>query len=182
METVSKLTDEIIINVDSKKLLSAGIILGILFLVLFSYIQALFAFVAPSGNFPLDVTSVSTRDEANITQSTFGTGNIVRINTTIEKALSYVNFPFSYAYFDFLADTSYRVVVTVMDNAKRPVYIQSAQYNLSPGSTDVAFFDYSISGGASLGTYYFEVMIWSDWLPGGKALSDSSWEGTFTVS
>jgi hypothetical protein len=182
VKNILKRTDEIIINIDSKKLLSVGIVLGIFLFVLLTYVQALLAFVAPSGNFPLDVTSVSTRDDTNITQSIFGTGDIVRINTTIEKALSYVNFPFSYAYFDFLTDTNYRVVVTVMDNTKRPVYIQSAQFNLSPGSIEVAFFDYSISAGASLGTYSFEVMIWSDWLPGGKALSDSSWEGTFTVA
>ena len=182
MKNVSKIKDEIIIKIDSKRLLSAGIVFGIFLVVLFTYFQALLAFVAPSGNFPLDVISASTLDNDNLSQDTFGVGDIVRINTTIEKALSYANFPFSYDYYDFLGDTSYRVVVTVMDNSKRPVYIQSAQYNLSPGSSVVATLDYSISVGASLGTYYFEVMIWSDWLPSGKALSDSSWEGTFTVA
>lgn len=182
MKDISKIKDEIIIKIDSKRLLSAGIVVGIFFIILFSYVQALYAFVAPSGNFPLDVTRVSTLNDTNLPQSTFGAGDIVRINTTIEKALSYVNFPFSYAYFDFSGDTSYRIVVTVMDNTKRPVYIQSAQNITSPGSSVVATFDYSISAGASLGTYYFEVMIWTDWLPSGKSLSDSSWEGTFTVA
>jgi hypothetical protein len=174
--------NEIIINIDSKKLLSAGIALGIFIIVCFSYIQALFAFDAPSVSLPLDVTQVSTLDSNNLSQSTFNAGDLVRINSTIEKALRYLNFPFSYDYFDFVTDTDVRVIVMVMDNAKKPVFIQSSLHTVSPGNVVAATFDYTISLSATSGTYNFEVMIWSDWLPGGKALSDSSWEGTFNVS
>jgi hypothetical protein len=182
VNSISSTNNEIIINIDSKKLLSAGIVLGIIVIVFFSYIQALFAFDAPSKSLPLDVTQVSTLDSNNVSQSTFNAGDLVRINSTVEKALRYMNFPFSYDYFDFFSDTDVRVIVMVMDNSDKPVFIQSSMETVSPGNLVATTFDYTISLSATSGTYNFEVMVWSDWLPGGKALSDSSWGGTFTVS
>lgn len=182
MVLISDLKNEFVINLNSKKLISAGIVLGIVVVVFFSYIYALFAFVAPSGDFPLEITKVSVLDSTNQPQITFNEGDLVRINSTLEKALSYVNFPFSYAYYDFVGDTSFKIIVTVIDSNKMPVFIQSTQKNLAPGSVVAEYFDYTIQSGAASGTYKINVMVWSDWLPGGKALSELGWEVTITVT
>ena len=174
--------NEIVINVDSKKLLSAGIILSLLVIISYTYITALFAFDAPSADSPLGINQVSTLDASNASQTTYSTGEKVRINSNIEKANRYQIFQYSNLYYDFIGDTNYRIIVAISDGSKIPVYFQSTQQVISVGSLQNTVFDYTISAGAASGTYTYMVMVWSDWLPSGVASSNSAWEGTFTVS
>jgi hypothetical protein len=48
---------EIVVNLDSKKLLSAGIVLVLIITVFFSYFMALLAFDAPSVDSPLRISN-----------------------------------------------------------------------------------------------------------------------------
>ncbi len=174
--------NEIVINIDSKKLLSAGIALVLLAIISYTYVTALFAFDAPSADSPLRINQVLTLDASNASQTTFAAGDMVRINSTIEKADRYLIFQYSNLYYDFIGDTTYRIIVAVSDGSKRPVYFQSTQRVISVGSLQNTFFDYTISSGAASGTYTYTVMVWSDWLPSGVASSNSAWEGIFTVA
>ena len=174
--------NEVVINIDSKKLLSAGFALVLLVIISYSYLTALFAFDAPSADSPLRINLVSTLDASNASQTTYSAGEKVRINSTIEKANRYLVFQYSDLYYDFIGDTTYRIIVAVSDGSKRPVYFQSTQQVISVGSLQNTVFDYTISSGAASGTYTFTVMVWSDWLPSGVASSNSAWEGTFTVT
>ncbi len=172
---------EIIVRLDSKKLLPMGIVIGLLVIISYTYFLALFAFVAPSRDLPLEIMQVQTLDTSNTTQTEFSKGTTVRINSTIEKALSYANIPWSYSYYDFVGDTSFKIIVSIANQNQVPVYLQSVQTSLSTGASKHIAIDYEISLSASSGIYTFQVMVWSDWLPDGLALSNSAWEGTFTV-
>jgi hypothetical protein len=173
---------EIVINIDSKKLFSAAIALSLLIIISYSYLTALFAFDAPSEDTPLRLNQVVTLDASNNSQTSFNPGETVRINSTIEKAARYLIFRYSNMYYDFIGDTSFRIIIAIADGSKEPVYFQSTQDVISVGSIESVFFDYVISAGADSGTYTYKVMVWSGWLPSGLASSTYAWEGTFTVA
>lgn len=171
---------EIVVNLDSKKLLSAGIVIVVLVTVFFSYFMALLAFDAPSADSPLKINQVVTLNASNDPQTSFNTGDTVRINSTIEKANRYLVFQYSNMYYDFIGDTTYRIIIAINDGSNQPVSFQSAQNTISIGSLEDYVFDYVVSAGT--GTYTYKIMVWSDWLPSGVASSNSAWEGTFNVS
>jgi hypothetical protein len=159
-----------------------GIVIGLLVITSYTYFLALFAFVAPSRDSPLDIIQVQTLNTSNVAQIVYSKGATVRINSSLEKALSYVNIPWSYSYFDFVGNTSFKIIISIVNQNQVPVFLQSMQTSLSPGVSKNIAIDYLISASASSGIYTYQVMVWSDWLPDGSALSDSAWEGTFTVS
>jgi len=174
--------NEFVIDFNSKKLVSAGILLAMLLLLVYSYSMALFAFDAPSVDYPLQITQVDTLDNSNVSQSTFNKGDLLRFNTTIEKAVRYMNFPFSYEYFDFVGDTDTKLIVTVIDPNKLPVFIESNLVTVAAGEEYVFYTDYVISAGAASGVYSYTVTVWSDWLPSGNTFSLNVWEDVFNVS
>lgn len=178
MESEKTLTIEI-----SPRKLTALIIFTVLTIFLsLTYIQALMAFEAPSQNFPIKVVDSATYNAANVSTSTFAKGTPVKLNCSVSMALSYVNFPWSYDYFDFVQDSSYRVIVSILDSNKRPVYLASYQKTISRGDIQLSIFQYNIASNAASGTYTMNILLWSDWLPSGKSLSPSAEEVTFTVS
>ena len=159
-----------------------GVLVALTLTITYSYFGALFAFVAPSRTFPLDVTQASTLDSANSSTSNFSRDELVRINSTIEMALSYENFPWTYDYFDFAGNTSFRIVVSIFDNNTKPVYFTSAQKSIARGDSMNIIFDYSIASNAATGSYTVNILLWSDWLPSGVSLSSPAEEVTFDVS
>lgn len=173
---------EFVIEFDSKKLVSAGVLVTILILLIYSYSAALLAFDAPSSDYPLQITQVNTLDASNVSQSTFDKGDLLRFDATIEKALRYMNFPFNYDYYDFVGDTSTKIIVTVKDPNKLPVFFEDYQVTIDAGEVYVFSTDYVIDSQAVSGVYTYSVMVWSDWLPSGNSLSVNVWEDVFNVS
>jgi hypothetical protein len=177
------MSNEIIIELDGKKAIVFGILIVTLVIVSSSYIFALFAFDAPSSDYPLRVDNVETLNNAdNATKTAYNVGETVRINVTVEKALKYVNIPWSYDYFDFVGDTTCRVIVSVLDGSSTPVFLDDNWITISVGGVETLFFDYTISSGSSLGGYNVNVMLWTDWLKSGKALSAKIGEVNFNVT
>ena len=171
----------VILNV--KRMVSIILIAGLAVGVIFTYFIALEAFVAPSHHFPLDVIHADTLDVSNVSSNSFNTGEKVHVNITVEMAGAYyVNFPASYYNISFLENVSYRIIITIMDPSKRPVFTTSDINTVSPNSMNEFFYEYTISAGAPLGAYKVRVMVWSDWLPGGLALSEFAKEVTFDVA
>ena len=79
-----------------------------------------------------------------------------------------------------MGNTTYRIIVTIMDEDRMPVSPPySKMRTIAPGSSTVFTYDYHT---VATGTYTIRVMVWSDWLPGGVALSDVTEEVTFNVS
>ncbi len=167
---------------DSRRLISLGILVGFVIFISFTYISALLAFDAPSRDFPLRIMQVDTLDANNVSQTSFGKGTTMRFNSSVEKALRYLNVPFSYQYFDFIGNTDFIIIVAVQDANKVPVHFQSLQDTISSGEQLQNILNYNILPTAAIGTYTYTVMVWSDWLPSGDIFSMTVWEGTFSVS
>ena len=175
METAKK---EIIIELDGKKTLILTTLLVFSIVLLYSYVVALVAFVAPSGDLPLDITSLSTLDSSNVSTSMFSTDTVLRVNATIEKATMYFDTPYT----NFTSDTSYRLIITILNPNNIPADLISTQKTISPGESQVVLNDYSIPSNAATGTYTIRILLWSDWLPDGKNLAPTIEEVTFDVS
>ena len=169
------------IEITPKKTTALIIFAALTIIISISYIQALLAFDAPSQDVPLKVVYTATYNSTNVS-STFSKGTPLNLNCSVSMALSYVNFPWSYDYFDFVQDTSFRVIVSISDSNLRPVYIASFQDTISRGDSEVYIFQYDIASNAASGTYTANILLWSDWLPSGSSLSPSAEEVTFTVS
>jgi hypothetical protein len=150
------------------------------FFISFSYFRSLLAFDAPSSDYPLDIIQVSTLDSSNIPSSSFSKGELTRINCTVEMALRYLIPPNSYI--DFTSDANYRIILSILDSNKTPVFFGSAQNTISRGDIQAHVFEYSTSLSDPSGTYIVNVVVWSGWLPSGKTLSPTSVEVTFSVS
>ena len=175
------MNDEIVIDLDKKKIIVAGVLLITVVFVTSSYMLALFAFDAPTEDLPLRVFEVDSLDASNVSTSTFSVSEAVSINVTIEKALRYLNFPFTYDYFDFLGDSTCTVLVTILDGSKQPIgNVKSDVATVSVGGYTSVYFVYA--SGFSAGSYTARVVLWSDGLPNGKAMSYSAGEVTFSVS
>lgn len=173
---------EITIEFDRKKIFASGILILLLAIITFSYFTALLAFIAPSRDYPLKVDNVNTRDTSNNTKTTFVEGETIRINSTIIMALEYVNYPWSYSYFNFTNNVSFRLIVTIMDPNKIPVFFSYKDYVVSAGTSLIDLTDFDIPSGATPSTYSVSVMVWSDWLPNGDPLSFIVGERTFDVT
>lgn len=175
---------EIVVSLDSKRLMVLAVLVLVSVATVYSYVAALFAFIAPSGDLPLRVTNVSTFDTDNNGKTTFARGEVVRINATVEMAEGYYydTSVYYYPYFDSV-ETTYRIVIAVMDDDGRPVGFYS-QYpeTITPGESLMTTFDCSVPSGASTGTYVIRVLVWSGWLPGGDALAPTAGEASFEVT
>jgi len=184
---------EIVITIDAKRLLVLGVITVICVASLYSYIGALFAFIAPSQKFPLRITAAGTFDTSDVSKTSFAIGDTVRIKATVEKATGYYynsyTYYYPYTYYDVnyyyyydSVDTTYRIIFAVMDDNNKPVPLKSEVETIWPGQSLVTSYDWTIPSGASTGNYTIRVMAWSDWLPQGDALARKAKEAVFTVS
>ena len=177
------MSQKVVISLDARKTLVIVVLLSVIILTTYTYIMALYAFDAPSRDYPLNINNVETLDEDSASKTDFSRGDIVRINVIVEKALSYYwNFPLTYDTYSFFGDTNFKLIILVMDKNEMPVFFDSVNEAVSTGELSISNFDYSVALDATLGTYDVSVFVWNDWLPDGKALSQSIGEVTFTVS
>ena len=176
------MNDEIVIDLDKKKIIVAGVLLITVVFVMSSYILALFAFDAPTEDLPLRVSDVDTLDASNVSTSTFGVSEPVTVNVTIEKALRYLDFPFTYDYYyNFLGDSTCTVLITILDGTKQPIgNVKSDVATVSVGGYSSVYISYA--SGFSAGSYTARVVLWSDALPNGQAMSNWAGEVSFSVS
>jgi hypothetical protein len=174
---------EIVIELDSRRLIVLGLVLAVGFVSFYTYVVALFAFISPSQDLPLDITGVATYDTGDISKTSFSRGSTLRIKADVEKAWGYY-YPYYYSsdYYYFYGGTGYRVIFAVMDNQGRPFFFDSSSGSLSAGGSQTTSFDYKIPSGASVGIYTIRVMAWSDWLPPGVVLAPDVEEITFEVT
>ena len=194
---------EIVLTIDLRRLLALSVIFILTVVTAGSYLIALFAFIAPSEEIPLQVTSVATYDTSDVSETFFARGSTVRIKATVEKATGYYyntysyyypyyntyTYYYPYTYYDYTyyyyydhVDTTYRIIIAVMDSNNRPVFFESTTKTIWPGQSLVTSYDYAISSGASTGTYTIRVMTWSDWLPHGVTMMETVGEGSFEVT
>ena len=173
----------IVIELDGKRAIVLVLVLAIGVFSLYGYITALFAFIAPSEEFPLDIVYLSTFDIGDNEIGAFPRGDTVRIKANVEMATDYYyNYPTSYYYYYFDSGTTYKIIFAVTDSEGRPVFFNSADESVSPGGFEMTSFDYTMSSQAPKGTYNMRVMVWSDWLPQGVALYEYVAVGTFEVT
>lgn len=169
---------EISITLDSKKIIIISIILLASIFSSLTYFQALFAFISPSQDYPLDITGVSTHDTANNPKTSFYIGYTVRIKTIVEYATDYYAFlPTNYTYFNFVGPVTYKINYTVTDGSNNPVTFPETVQTISPGSSQETIYDYTIASGS--GTYTVTVMVWDT---SGNPLTQDNRTVTFTAS
>lgn len=186
-------SNEIVITITGRKLVALVILSVISIATVYSYIGALFAFIAPSEDVPLQVTSFGTFDTGNSPKTSYTRGQTVRMKATVEKATAYyyqyyyyvappAYYYYNYYYYDFVGSTSCKVILTLKDAAGQPVYFTSSAQMIDVGASVTVTVDYPIAATAAVGTWTGDVMVWSDWLPSGVALAPAKGEVTFSVS
>lgn len=179
-------SNEIVITITGRKLVALVILSVISIATVYSYIGALFAFIAPSQDVPLQVTSFGTFDTGNSPKTNYTRGQTVRMKATVEKATAYYYYvappAYYYYYYDFVGSTSCKVILTLKDAAGQPVYFTSSAQMINVGASVTVTVDYPIAATAAVGPWTGDVMVWSDWLPSGVALAPAKGEVTFSVS
>lgn len=180
---------EIVITLTPKRIVALSLLVLVSLAAVYSYVVALYAFIAPSQDLPLQISGTQTGTPAGVAKTAFARGETVRVKSTIEKATAYYNYyyyyvppPVYYYYYDFVGTTSYRAIITVKDSAGQPVFFTSTTGTINVGATVNVQGDYTISGSAATGTYTVDVLVWSDWLPTGIVLAPERGEVTFSVS
>ncbi|HDI53281.1 MAG TPA: hypothetical protein ENF89_03905 [Candidatus Bathyarchaeota archaeon] len=182
------------IVLDAKRLVALGILIALGIAVTYTYIQALFAFIAPSEKYPLRILEVNTQGK-----NTFSRGETVTFQVKIEMAVGYQT-PYGYYYWYycqyrpptyycqyyywdyFIESKTYKVIIAVMDGDKRPMVVMSKADTITRGETHTITFSWTIPSGAATGTYKVRAMAWSEWLPTGVALAPEAKETSFTVT
>jgi len=175
----------IVVTIDAKRLIAITILAIITISTLYSYIIALFAFIAPySGTYLFDVTEANTYDTSNVVKHTFSKGSTVRVKATVEKATDYfTTVPPSYIYTSISGSSPYRVFIQINDPSNQPYKTcYTATGSLAPGGSIQYTADFGIGSGAAAGTYRVEVYVWSDKLPDGRSLTPTIESFTFEVS
>jgi hypothetical protein len=175
----------IVITIDAKRLMAITILAIITVSTLYSYIVALFAFIAPNpGTYLFDISG-DTYDTSNNLQDTFSRKNIVRVKAAVEKATGYyTNPPPDYTSYTSLSGTSpYRVFIQVMNPSNQPYKsCYTAAGSLTVGVSKEYTADFYIDLGAPTGVYRVFVYVWSDNLPNGVSLTPTIESFTFTVT
>ena len=172
--------EEIVINVDSKRLAVLGIIIGFTALSLTSYMVALSAFVSPSQEFRFKGNVQNITDYYFNLDTTFSAGETVRIVGIVLYADQYWDPP---TYYFFTTTTTIKWIVTIKDANDMPIHFTYGTITgagLSDEELPQVSFD--LPGTAASGNYTIRVMAWSGWLPSGDTLTIAVLEDTFTVA
>jgi hypothetical protein len=176
---MSDQNSELVISLDAKRIIALSLITVFSIFTIYSYITALFAFVAPSEGLPLNINSVVTSNINGTSKSSFSRGSTVLINATVEKAVQYL---YSYSYYNFSGSTDYLLMVKVQYKGV-DVFFGFVADSLTPGVPLSRGLGFRIPNSASTGTYKVYVYVWSTWLPDGNVLADNSgYSTTFTVT
>ena len=173
-------THDLVITIDSKRAIVLVILLGSVIYISYTYVLALFAFVAPSEGYPLHINSANSLNSSGGLQTVFSKGEIVMVNVTLEMATQFVNDYYYYSYFSSSVD--YLMLVQIMKGST-PIYLGFLSSEVSPAGIHSAGVGLKIPGDASAGTYTAKIMIWDSWNDGGSILADNSGlETTFSVT
>ena len=115
--------DGIVVTIDAKRFIAITLLAIITISTLYSYIIALFAFVAPyPGKYLFAVTSADTYDTSDILKSSFDPGDTVRVKATIELATDYfATPPPPNIYTSISGITTYRVFITIKGSSNNVV-------------------------------------------------------------
>ncbi len=171
--------NRVLISVSGRKLVGFGLIFVISIFTVVTYLIALYAFIAPSVDFPLDVVNVGTYDAGGNASTSFSREDYVTINVTVEMATHYYfNLPFTYDNHSFNSDVSYRVIIAIRDKNDQPVYFKHFSKTISVGQQQVTSFSYQVEKKAVTGQYTVEVMAWADT---GEPLTPSREDVTYNI-
>ena len=171
--------NRVLISVSGRKLVGFGLIFVISIFTVVTYLIALYAFIAPSVDFPLDIVNVGTYDAGGNPSSSFSFPDTVTINVTVEMATHYYfNLPSSDNY-SFNADVSYRVIIAIRDKYNQPVDFKVIPKTISVGQKQETSFSFQVEEKDVTGQYTVEVMAWADT---GEPLTPSREDVTFIVS
>jgi hypothetical protein len=177
--------EEIVVTIDGRRLLAIAILTVITVSTLYSYIVALFAFIAPYPGTYLFEASGDTYDISNNLKDTFSRGNTVVVKAIVEKSIGYYTTqPPDYSSYSTISGaSSYRVFIQIQDPSNQPyTSCYSTTGSLTQGGSYEYIEDFYIDSGASKGTYAVFVLVWSHNLPGGVSLTPTIETFTFTVT
>ena len=164
------------------RLIAKTILAVITLSTLYSYVIALFAFIAPSpGEFLFQADSGLYDTSNNPLTPPVSRGTSVRVIATVEKATHYWNTP-APGYTSIVGTTSYRVFITIKASDDSVVRSYTTTGSLAPGDSKQYTVDANIASGAPTGTYNVQVLVWSDKLPDGSSHTPTIEEFAFTVS
>ena len=165
----------IVVTIDAKRLIAITILAVITISTLYSYIIALFAFIAPyPGTYLFDVPEADTYDTSNVLEDTFSKGSTVRVKAKVEKATDYYTNPAYTSYTSISGLSSYRVFIQINDPDNQPYkscYTAVDLDGLAPGESKQYTANFYIDSGAATGHYRVDVYVWSDKLPDGSSLT-----------
>jgi len=173
-------SDEIVVTIDGKRAIAMIVIFSAILFVSYTYIGALFAFVAPSETYPLHINSAATYDQSGNAQTSFDRGEIAVVNVTIEMATHYY-FEY-YSQIQINTSTEYLLLVQIMKGSN-PIYFGFVSFEIPPAGIQDIGIGFKVDESASVGTYKAKIMVWDTWDDGGNIIADNSGlEITFTVT
>jgi len=173
-------SDEIVVTIDGKRAFAIIVIFSAILFVSYTYIGALFAFVAPSESYPLHINSAGTYNQSGGAQTSFARGEIAIVNVTLEMATQYY---FNTYYFNsFNSSTDYLLLVQIMKGST-PIYLGFVSFEIPPAGVQDIGIGFKVPEDATVGTYSAKIMVWDTWNDGGHRLADNSGlEITFSVT
>ena len=174
--------DEIILDLDLKKIILLGLIGISVIATVGTYIIALLAFDSPSQDFRFKGGVDSIMDYYFYYYTTpFSKGDTVRITGIVLSADRYFVVP-SYYYY-FAGTTSIKWIVGVLDPNNMPVHFETGTLNnVGTGDHTLPVISFNLPTDAASGTYKIRVMGWSDFLPSSDTVTFEVLEDTFDVS
>ena len=173
--------DEIIIDLDFKKIIVLSLIGILVISTVGTYIIALLAFDSPSQDFRFKGGVDSIMNYYYYYSTSFSKGDIVRITGIVLGADRYFVLP-SYYYY-FVSTTSVRWIVGVLDPNDMPVHFETGTLNnIGSGNNTLPVISFTLPSDAASGTYTIRVMGWTGFLPSGDTVTFEVLEDTFVVS
>jgi len=151
---------------------SVVVVVFLAYVFLSGYLSALNDLTYKVPSYPLAIRGVTTYGDSRITQTRFARGEEI----TFEVSLARVRAP------NQVSGNDPRVILLIVQlrGGGDSVYMAYNETNLL-GSEQVVSVRYVFAGDAKPGRYDVDVLVWSDWLPGGKILVEESWRGVVYV-
>lgn len=176
---------EVTINLDLKKTLALSVLTLLTIGTLYTFVTAVFAFdIDAEDDPPLLIRDVEVTDEND---NYVDPSDRVYVYVEIEMADRYWR---TAAYYDFVQDGEYGVIVTLVDGTGVPMYadsINSPAFTITPNDysyhvwgEDAGTVLYTIPADA-VGTWMAKVMTWQPGSPFGYALSPEAGEYSFLI-
>jgi len=179
---------DLVITLDFRKLFALSLLTIITVVSLYTYIVALLAWDAPTIDLATRVIGPSTRtlDNYGAPKSNFNQGDLFDLVVSVEAADRYWLPP---SYENLVTDFSFRLIVTIFDPNGVPMLCKSCTDTISPADNRLYYLENDMLGSfyqipldaQSASNYKVRIVLWSDWLPTGKARAVDAWELAFDV-